>query len=167
METGFFSTLFSEEILPFLLVFVVIFAILEKTKVLGDGKKQIDAITAAIVGLILVLFPYPRDIIIKLMPLLAVVAIVMLIFMMLYSFAALDKDGKFEMPKGLKTTFGILIGIVLVVALFAFTGYWDVILNLFNSGKNELVMNIIFAIVVIVAVVAVITMNGKKSEKSE
>ena len=37
---------FTEMLLPFLLVFVVVFAILQKTKILGEEKAQIDAIVA-------------------------------------------------------------------------------------------------------------------------
>ena len=50
------SQLFVEVILPFLLVFAVVFAILQKTKILGEGKKQIDAIVSLVIGLIVIAF---------------------------------------------------------------------------------------------------------------
>ena len=47
-----FTSVYSQTIFIFLLVFVVVFAILQKTKVLGDGKKQIDALVALAVALL-------------------------------------------------------------------------------------------------------------------
>ena len=54
-----------EVLLPFLLVFTVVFAILQKTSILGKGKKQIDAIVSLVVGLIVVAFGYATNVIIK------------------------------------------------------------------------------------------------------
>ena len=50
----FSNPFFTEMLLPFLLVFVVVFAILQKSKILGDGKAQIDAIVGLVIGLILI-----------------------------------------------------------------------------------------------------------------
>lgn len=41
-------------ILPFMLIFVVMFAVLEKTKVLGDGKKNLNVALSLVVSLIVV-----------------------------------------------------------------------------------------------------------------
>ena len=38
--------LFTRFAWPFLLVFFIVFAILEKTKLLGEGKKQVNALVA-------------------------------------------------------------------------------------------------------------------------
>ena len=46
--------IFVETILPFLLVFTLVFAVLQKSKILGDNKKQIDAIVSLVVGLLLI-----------------------------------------------------------------------------------------------------------------
>lgn len=45
---------FFDVILPFLLVFVIIFATLEKTKVLGKDKTNINTVVALIIGLVLI-----------------------------------------------------------------------------------------------------------------
>ncbi len=150
IETILSSPFFTELVLPFLLVFTLIFAILEKTKVLGDDKRQINAIIAFVIGLILIAFPFSSNIIVKLMPLLAVIAVVMLIFIMLYSFAG----GKPE-EKWMKITFGILIGLALIVALLVLTGYWDKVLGAVSSGKS-LATNIFFILIIIAAIVVVL-----------
>ena len=64
----FAETFLTTMLLPFLLVFVVIFAILEKSKVFGNDKHQINSLVSLLIGLILITFPGPRDIIIEFMP---------------------------------------------------------------------------------------------------
>ena len=44
----------TDVLLPFLLIFVVIYAILTKTKILGDDKKNLNVIIAIVVGLLVV-----------------------------------------------------------------------------------------------------------------
>ena len=157
------SPIFLELVLPFLLVFTIVFAILQKTKVLGDGKKQIDAIVALVVGLIAISFGYATGIIISLIPFLAVSAVIILVFMMLYGMVY--KDGNFEMSKGLRITFGIVIGIAVIIVVLVATGFWDYLYNLFFLGGegDSIISNIIFLVVVIVAIAAVI-FPGKKSD---
>ena len=45
----------TDVVLPFLLIFVIFYAILQKTKVLGDGKKNLNIIIAIVVGLLVVI----------------------------------------------------------------------------------------------------------------
>src|SRR3989344_3767877 len=106
------SPFFVSYILPFVLVFTLIFAILQKTQLLGEGKKQIDALVGAVVGLVLIAFPFARDIIVQLMPFLAVSAVVLLVFMLLYGFIVGKKEGD-VLNKGLKIVFAIILGLAL------------------------------------------------------
>ncbi|MBI1935493.1 hypothetical protein HYS31_03555 [Candidatus Woesearchaeota archaeon] len=41
-------------LLPFMLIFVIIFAVLQKTKILGDAKKNLNVVVALVVGLLVV-----------------------------------------------------------------------------------------------------------------
>ena len=152
---------FTEQVLPFLLVFTLIFAILEKTKILGEGKRQINAIVGFVVGLILIAFPYPRSIIVNLMPLLAIIAVVLLVFMILYGFASGEKE--FKMPKKLTIIFGILIATVLIVALLIFTDYWGIIIGNVLGGSD--IASNIFFILVIVAAIAIVLWSGRGESK--
>ncbi len=45
----------TDVILPFLLIFVIIFAILQKTRVLGETKKNLNIVVALVVGLLVVI----------------------------------------------------------------------------------------------------------------
>lgn len=159
-ETILSSPFFTELVLPFLLVFTLVFAILDKIKILGEGKRQINAIVAFVIGLILLAFPYPRDIIVNLMPLLAVMVVVLLVFILLFAFASGEKEVK--MPKGLKITFGILIALVLIIALVVFTGYGDFILNAITGGEGSSLLSNLFFIAIIGGAIAVVLATGKE-----
>jgi uncharacterized membrane protein len=152
-----------EMILPFLLVFVVLFAILQKTKVLGDGKRQIDALVSLVVALIVVAFGYATDVIINLMPILAVVAIVILVFMILYGMVF--TQNKFEMNKWLRGGIGVIVGIVVIISVLVLTGGWEYLIDFYNAAGegSALITNIVF-IVIIIAVVAFVIWGPKKED---
>lgn len=152
---------FKEIILPFLLVFTLVFAILEKSKVLGDGKRQLNAIIALAVGLLLLAADWQTKFIVTLTPFLAIAAVVVLIFMLLYGFVG-GTDDKGNLPKGLKIAIGIIIGAALVVAILLAAGVWGDVVNFFSTGKwaEAVWVNVVFIAIVIAAVAAVI-FSGK------
>ena len=153
---------FTEGVLPFLLVFVVIFAILQKSKVLGEGKTQIDAIVAFVIGLILIVTPGPRNMIVGILPWLGVGVAVILTFLILYGFVAGDLSGK-NTPKWMKILFGVLAGIFVLGVVLVVTGLGKKILGMFSGTTGgEVLTNIVF-IVLIGGAVAVAVLGGKKS----
>ena len=157
-----------EVILPFLLVFTLVFAILQKTKILGDGKKQIDALVALVIGLIVVSFGYTTGIIISLIPFLAIAAVIILIFMLLYGMTF--EAGGFKLHKSVQVSIGILAAIgVIIVTMFA-TGAWNFVLDVFNSGGDFtlIITNLVFLVIIIVAlVVAMFGGKGGGDKKKE
>ena len=143
-------------LLPLILVFTLIFAILEKTQLLGDGKRQINAIIASVVGLILVATPYPRFIIIGLMPFLAVVAVVLLVLMLLLAFVKNTTDGD---PLGkLKGWVGAVIIIALIIVLLLLSGYGAPLYNYFayTETGRAIFMSVVMILILAGAIVAVI-----------
>ena len=77
--------IFSDFIFPLLLVFLVVFAILEKTSALGKNK-QIDALVALVIGLIFVGFSYPKLVVSNMILFLVVALIVMFVGLLLWGF---------------------------------------------------------------------------------
>jgi len=156
------SPFFIEIVLPFLLVFVIVFAILQKARIFGEGKKQIDALVGLIIGLIVVAFGRATGIILSLMPFLAVSAVIILVFMILYGM--IFKEGEFEMNKGLKIGFGILIGIAVVIAVLVATDGWDYILEnwVYGGSGGDILMNVVF-IAIIAGAVAIVLSGAKDS----
>lgn len=163
--TIFSSQIFMQVVLPFLLVFTIIFAILQRTKILGEGKARIDAITSLVIALIVVAYGYATDIIVTLMPFLAVSAIIILVFMILYGFIASGEKGvdfsKFKIP------FGVIIGIAIIAAVLISTGYWNTVVGWFTgNNSNALVTNIIF-IAIIIGAIAIVVGKGKDKKREE
>jgi len=157
---------FIEIILPFLLIFVIVFAILQKSKVLGDGKKQIDALVGLIVGLIVVAFGVATNIIVSLIPFLAVSAVIILTFLILYSMVF--KEGAFELNKGMRIAFAVVIGIGVIIAVLLATGAWDVLLDIIftDDSGGVIFTNVLFLIIIAVAV-AVVMYTPKNEKKSD
>jgi hypothetical protein len=156
----FTNTIFTEGILPFLLVFVLVFAVLQKTKILGEGKSQIDALVSLAIGLILVGTPTPRNYIINMMPWLAVALVVLLVFFLLYGFAAgSDKEKGFVIPGWTKNMILILAIIFVVVLVLNVTGTWGSIKD-WLSGEN-VIGNIL--IIAAIGVAMWVAFGGSKS----
>ena len=67
-------------VLPFILIFTIVFAVLRKTKIFGKGKTKINIIISFIVGFILLLF---EDIILKINQILPYIALLILGFFLI------------------------------------------------------------------------------------
>ena len=150
---------------PFLLIFFIAFGILEKTKIFGEGRRQLNALIAFVIGLIFVTAVSPKLVVGNLILFLTVSIVVMFVALLLWGFVAGEKGLKFEdAPKGLKYLIGIVIVIAVVVALLWALGVEGSLFDfLFRSSwSNEFVTNVVFIVVVIVALVVVVK-SGKSS----
>lgn len=162
VEPIFISPIFLDYILPFILVFTLIFAVLQKTKILGTDKTQIDAMISLVVGLLLIAVPWARDLIVKLMPFLAISLVILLIFMLGYGFLSGKSDKILEGK--LMIVFGIIFGLALLTAILIITGVWDPIWNyLFNRPEGaQIWINVIIIAIIIGAIISVVK-GGKSS----
>ena len=164
-ETIFQNWIFKDYILPFLLVFVLVFAVLEKTKLLGDEKKQLDAIIAFVIGLIVVGVLFPKEVISNMVLFLSVSLVILFVFLLLYGFATGSKDG-FELGKGLKIFLGVIIGIAVIIAIIWATGINTSIFDiLFRQGwSEEFWTNFVFILIFVFVVAWVYKSAGGKKE---
>ena len=123
-ETIFQHWIFTRFALPFLLVFFIVFAVLEKTKLLGDDKKQLNALLAFVVGLVFVGAVYPTEVVGNLILFLTVALVVVFVVLLLWGFVfgSFKKDEGFVPEKWMKWILGIIIGIAVVVAVLWATG---------------------------------------------
>lgn len=161
-------------ILPFVLIFAVVFAILQKSQILGKDKKRIDALVALVIGLMVVSFGYATGVIVSLMPFLAVSVVIILIFMIIYGMTFKEDEG-FKMSNGLKTTVGILAGIGLIIAVLVATGSWNYVLGLlgfvaYTDEGSSIFTTILFLLIIAGAVYAVLAgskSGGGKDKKKE
>ena len=159
--------IFQKYILPFVLVFTLIFAILQKTKLLGDDVKQINAIIGLVVSLMFVVFPFANNFVVQLMPFLAISAVVLLVFMLMYGFIWGGKDGD-VLHKGVKIGLAIIGGLALVTFMLYISGWWDPIYEFLFEGSNAVTLwfNVFILIVIAVSVISVLVGKGTSSSGS-
>ncbi len=146
-DTGIFDYL-----LPFMLIFVIIYAILQKTKILGE-KKSVDALVALITGLFIMYFGRVYEIgnfltFFSGKSSLLLVIIVFFAMIAVFLFKVLEANNL--IPEGKKTE---TIIVVLLVALFLIylmlrssPGTWQI---LFGEGAS-IGSGLILGIVVVV-----------------
>ena len=154
------NVFFTEMLLPFLLIFVVVFAILQKSEILGKGKAQIDAIVGMVVGLLLIGVPGPRDIIVGIMPWMAVAVAVILVFLILYGFVVGDLS-KMGESMGVKVGMGILAAVFTIGIVLFVSGLWENLWDSFGSA-SDIWMNIVMIVLVLGAMAVAIFGNKKK-----
>ena len=164
-ETIFQHWIFTRFALPFLLVFFIVFAILEKTKLLGDDKKQLNALLAFVVGLVFVGAVYPTEVVGNLILFLTVALVVVFIVLLLWGFVfgSFKKDEGFTPEKWMKWVLGIVIGIAVVVAVLWATGIGmeeinDFFNNLFSGQdwSSTFWINVAFIVVVAIALALIL-----------
>src|SRR4030042_1273597 len=149
---------FTEYLFPFLLVFFLVFAILEKTKLLGEGKKQLNALTAFVISLIFVGSGAPKLIVGNMILFFSVTIVILFVILLLWGFIFGDKEG-FKLEKWMKWILGILVGIAFVGAVLWATG-WNVTVGSFFSGQSQIWTNIAF--VVVIAIALALVLMGKE-----
>jgi len=112
-------------VLPFLLVFTVVFGILEKTKIFGiEGdhtRKNLNSMVAFVIGFFVVAASQVVDIIQTALPIVVIFLIFIIAFMVLYGSTMSEEDGKgidiwnnLDKHKG-KFAWGIIIALVAVI----------------------------------------------------
>ena len=149
--------LFTMFAFPFLLIFALVYGILEKTKILGDGKHQLNAIVALVMGLIFVSVAYPTEVVNNLVLFLTVALVVVLVVLMLWGFVSGSEGPKID-NTALKWIIGIGIVVIVIIALLWATGNEGKAIDILfgQSWSNTLWTNILFIVVVGVALAVVV-----------
>jgi hypothetical protein len=141
--------------LPFLLVFFIVFAILEKTKVLGENK-QLNAFLSFVIGIIFVSAIDPKLIVSNLILFFTVSIVVMFIGLLLWSFFS-GGESKFD-QKSIKIIGGVLIVIALFIGVLWASGTLDNFYDFWLSQdwSGSFWINLIFIIVIAFALAVAI-----------
>lgn len=159
MATNFLqNTLFKDIILPFLLVFTIVFAILEKTELLGKGKHQINAIIGFVIGAIFISYANLIGKMQDMTAFLVVALFILFIFMLIYSFA----HGKSELSTGYRNTITAIAFAAVVVASLVIMDYWDTVYTFFISENGA---NVLFIAIIIAAIAAVLYSGSEKKKE--
>ncbi|MFC1801756.1 hypothetical protein ACFLZB_04815 [Nanoarchaeota archaeon] len=161
-------------ILPFLLIFTIVFAILEKTKILGmdeiEGKKytkkSLNAIVAFVTGFLVVASSNLVRVINDVIANVVLLIIVMVMFLMLVGTMFGDKEVTLENYPGWTKFFMVLIFIGIIVIFLQAFGLLD---TLISSGGGYFDSTWIAALVLIIFIIAFIwfVTKDKKESKSQ
>ncbi len=162
-ETFLQHWLFTDFVLPFLLIFFIAFAILEKTKVLGENK-QLNALLSFVLGLIFVGAVFPKLVVANLILFLTVSLVVVFVVLLLWGFIAGEEGLKFtNFSKGLKGVIAVVIILSVVIFLLSITGIFPGLIDfLFHqSWSGSFWTNFLF-VIVIAAAIALVLKGSKK-----
>ena len=161
--------IFSSFALPFLLVFFIVFGILEKAKFFGEGKKQLHALVAFVIGLIFIGAVSPKLVVENLILFLVVAMVTMFVGLLLWGFIAGEAGLKFDdAPRPLKIFIGVVIAIAVLFGLLWAAGVPGTIVYnamdyLFrNEWSTNFWTNVIF-VVLIIAALALVLKDKKKA----
>lgn len=162
-ETILQNWVLTQFVLPFLLVFFIIFAILQKTKVLG-AKKQIDALTAFVIGLIFVGVAYPKLVVTNLILFLSVAMVVVFVVLLLWGFASGGEKSDFLSGDKVKWAVGGVVLVAVIIATLWATGIdkgdpWNFLF--YSSWSSPFWTNFIFIALIIVALAVAMRGEGK------
>jgi hypothetical protein len=145
---------------PFLLMFFLVFAVLEKTKLLGDNKKQLNALLAFVVGLIFTAAIRPKIIVENLILFMTIAIAIVFVVLMLWGF--ISGKSSFEPEGWMKWLLWIVGGIAIIAAIIWITGISNTIIDtLFRRSWSEAFWTN-FAFIVIIALALALVIKKSK-----
>ncbi|MFH0868385.1 MAG: hypothetical protein V1831_03655 [Candidatus Woesearchaeota archaeon] len=162
---------FMDVLLPFLLIFTILFAVLDKTKILGEGKRNMSLGVAIILSLMTIIphatgsYPAgydPIDIINKALPSVSLVVVAIIALMIMIGVFAHDR-------LMLGMTAPGWIGLFSVGALFyifgSAAGWWaDGFMNWLNRTFGPDILAVIIMILVFGIIILFVTGGGDREE---
>jgi len=160
------ASLFTDFLYPFLLMFFIVYALLEKSKLLGADQKQINAFVSLVVSLIFVSVVFPVMVVNNLILFMTVGIVVIFVGFMIWGFIS---NGNITLSEGVLKGLGVLTFIVLIIAVLWATGsfpeFWSLLERLFNfafrSNGSESFWTNFLIVVLVVAAVAAVLKEGK------
>ena len=161
-------------ILPFLLVFTIIFAILEKTKVLGMEKvgdktitkKNLNSMVAFVTAFLVIASTQLVAVINEVMANVVLLLILAVCFVLLVGVFFGDKEFTLDKQSNWAKFFMFFMFIGLVVIFLNALGWLQSLLQLFENFDQEWAVTIIF-LAIIVGFMWYITYTPSKTEKSK
>ena len=172
---GFFRALerwgLVDVLLPFLLIFTIIFAVLEKTHILGSDKRNLNAVLALIISLTVIVphatgnYPAgydPVDIINAALPSVSILVVAIIMLLIMIGLFAHDKVLLGLTMPGWIT----LISIIVIIIIFGSAAGWYAhgfnawLENIFGSDA----LAIVIMLIVFGVIIAFITSGGKADE---
>lgn len=157
-------------LLPFLLIFIIIFAVLEKTKILGDAKKNLNSGLALVISLIVVIphstgnYPAgydPVEIINAALPSVSIVVVAIIMLLIMIGLFAHD-----QVYLGLSMPGWIaFVSIIVLIIIFGSAAGWYA--SGFNSWLESVFGSDALAVVIMLLVFGIIIAFITGEDKAE
>jgi len=162
--------LFTKFLLPFLLVFLIAFAILEKTKVIGGSNKQLNALVSFVIGFIFVGVAGPGLMVSNLMLFLGVALVIIFVVLLIWG-AVTGGDKGLELifgPSSAPNRWVSGIFFALLILVVAYVSLWAAGINiqsiifdpLFNQAGSEAIWTNVGFVVIIALALALVLRGG-------
>lgn len=157
-------------VLPFLLIFTIVFAILEKTKVFGTEKgapkKNLNAMAAFVISLLVVASTELVAIVNESIANVVLLLLAVVAFLLLYGTFVKEGEPVF-LTGGWKTAFmwAMLIGVVVIFLNAA--NWWVPFINWISWNWDTDVIGSIILLIIILVFIGYITQGEKPSSVSE
>ena len=161
-------------VLPFLLVFAIIFAILEKTKVFGIEKigdvtttrKQINAIVAFVIGFFVIASSQLVEIVTKVSSHVVVLLLLSVFFLLLVG--SFMKEGEVELKDGWNRVFMVImfVGILVIFANaipYKDTNWLSFIMGFIAHNYNSTFAGTIILLIIVIGTIYFIVKEPKSS----
>jgi len=161
----------TDVMLPFLLIFVVIFALLAKTKVLGEDKKKYNLVVALVIGLLVVIphvldaYPEGADVVEIMNTALPQVSIIAVAVIMLLILIGLFGGESKWMGSSLSGWIAIVSFIIILIIFGGAAGWWGN-WSWFDDFFGVETVAIIVMILVFAIIVWWITRGEAKAEQA-
>lgn len=160
-------------VLPFLLVFTIVFAILEKTKVFGvdevEGKKytkkNLNSITAFVISFLVVASAELVEIITTVSANVVVLLLLVVLFLLLVGSFYVEGDKSVFLEGGWKSMFMVIVFIGILLIFFDALGFLEDIFDFLSGGRNDIVGAIILLVIVVLFIAWVVQEPKRKEAK--
>lgn len=164
---------FFDVILPFLLVFSIVFGVLEKTRIFGEEeiegrkqpKKSINAMVSFAIAFFVIATKEIVDVIEVSMPQVALVLIILICFMMLAGSLMGDKEFSFEKRKYWVIFLTTVIFIAIVLIFVNAFGWLQPLIDWLMETPSVLVVPLVLVAVVLGAILYIVGVGGKGSSE--
>ncbi len=147
-------------ILPFLLIFVLVYAVLAKTKLLGENQ-QVNAIISFVIGLIFVGVAYPKDVVGNMILFLTVSLVIVFVALMLWGFVSGNKLDADILDGKVKWVVGIVGFMIIIIAVLWATGVENSVFNFLFRESWSASFWTNFSFMAMIAIVLAVILKSK------
>ena len=161
-----------EVVLVFLLIFVIIYAILQKTKILGEGKKNLNIVVAMVVGLLVVIphvtgrFPPNADPVLIIQDALPSISIVLVAIIFLLILIGVFGQEKVFLGMSMPGWIAFFSFAVIVIVFGGAAGWWS---GYFGQTLEQFVgaesIAVVIMLLVFGIIIAWVTSDSKESDE--